>query len=279
MTRLPISDIRLDGGTQPRATLDFEAIDDYSEAMAAGVQFPSVTVFYDGEQYWLADGFHRVRAAYSANLDSIDCDVRQGTLEDAQWFSFGANSANGLRRSNDDKARAVRSALTHPRGTDLTDSEIARHCGVTQPTVAHWREKLGLSSKHLMIDSRAVTRDGKTYQQKIHSPGERQHTRKTNSKRKALNALIDAVFVISNCPIPAEDVAKHLISRQDRKQIISSMEKTREFLKFCAIETGNAGIAEGLGSQPHAASGADDGDPEDSARVAGEECLQQPATE
>ncbi len=279
MTRLPISDIRLDGGTQPRSTLDFEAIDDYSEAMAAGAQFPAVTVFYDGEQYWLADGFHRVRAAYAANLDSIDCDVRQGTLEDAQWFSFGSNSSNGLRRSNDDKGRAVRSALTHPRATDLSDSEIARHCGVTHPTVAHWREKLGLSSKTSMIDSRAVTRNGKTYQQKVRGAAKPRQSRKPNSKRKALNALIEAIFVIGNCPIPAEDAAKQLISRPDGKQVISSMEKAREFLELCAVETGNAGIAEGPGEQPHAASSADDGNAEDGARMAGEECSEQPAAE
>jgi hypothetical protein len=68
---IPIANIRLDGGTQPRAVLDFEAIEDYAEAMGAGMKFPPVVVFYDGENYWLADGFHRVKAAYAAGFDSV----------------------------------------------------------------------------------------------------------------------------------------------------------------------------------------------------------------
>ena len=170
---LRIDDIKTDGGTQPRACLDFKAVDDYMDDMEAGVKFPPVTVFYDGESYWLADGFHRVKAAYAANFDSIDCDVRQGTLEDAQWFSFSANQTNGLRRTNDDKQRAVKAALQHPRSQSLSDSEIARHCGVSVPTVSAWREKMGASLKSLKIDTRTVTRNGKTYQQRTGRIGRR----------------------------------------------------------------------------------------------------------
>ena len=50
--------------------------------MQAGVKFPPVTVFYDGSDYWLADGFHRRNAAFSAELAQMECDVRQGTRED-----------------------------------------------------------------------------------------------------------------------------------------------------------------------------------------------------
>ena len=86
---LPIASIRVDGGTQPRAVLDFDAIEDYAEEMGAGVKFPPVVVFYDGENYWLADGFHRVKAAYAAGFDTVRCDVHQGTIEEAQWYTLG----------------------------------------------------------------------------------------------------------------------------------------------------------------------------------------------
>ena len=176
---LRIEDIQMDGGTQPRAVLDWDAVHDYTDAMEAGANFPPVTVFYDGESYWLADGYHRVRAAYAANFENIDCDVRQGTLQDAQWFSFSANRANGLRRTNDDKQRAVKAALQHPRAESLSDSEVARHCGVSVPTVAAWREKMGVSLKTLKIEARTVTRNGKTYKQRAGNIG--RSTRKRNS--------------------------------------------------------------------------------------------------
>jgi hypothetical protein len=139
---LPLSKIRTDGGTQPRMVMDYDAIEGYMDDMLVGVKFPPVIVFYDGTDYWLADGFHRREAAFGVERKEIDADVRQGTLEDAQWFSFSANRTNGLRRSNEDKQRAVKAALLHPNGAGKSDGSIAQHLGVDPKTVSAWREKL-----------------------------------------------------------------------------------------------------------------------------------------
>ena len=162
-TMLPISSIRTDGGTQPRATIDFSAVDDYMDAMLAGVTFPPVTVFYDGADYWLADGFHRCKAASQAGLEEIACDIRQGTQQDAQWYSFSANKTNGLRRTNEDKQRAVKAALGHPGGAGKSDSAIAKHVGVDVKTVGSWRDRLSMEIPKM--DHRTVTRGASTYQQ------------------------------------------------------------------------------------------------------------------
>lgn len=53
-------------------------IDEYAELMRDGIVFPDIVVVYDGTNYWLVDGFHRVNAAMSADLETINCDVRQG---------------------------------------------------------------------------------------------------------------------------------------------------------------------------------------------------------
>lgn len=135
--KLPIAAIRIDGATQPRAQLDSETIEDYAAAMRAGVEFPPVTVFYDGAEYWLADGFHRVNAAgAAAGKKRIAAEVHQGTREDAQWFSYAANQSHGLRRSNADKQRAIRAAIEHAKSKDLSDRQIAEHVGVDHKTVA-----------------------------------------------------------------------------------------------------------------------------------------------
>lgn len=173
VTRLKPDLIRRDGDTQPREVLNFEAIDDYSAAMLAGQKFPPVDVYYDGTDYWLADGFHRVMAALEGDVPEISATIHQGTREDAQWHSFAANKGHGLRRSNEDKARAVKAALVHARSQSLGDREIARHCGVSVPTVSGWREKLGLSVKILQIHTRTVTRNGTTYQQNVSNIGKR----------------------------------------------------------------------------------------------------------
>jgi len=140
--QLELSQIRLDGGTQPRAMYHFGIGESYAEDMAAGAVFPPVIAFYDGTDYWLADGFHRVFAAEKIEWTSIEADVRQGTLEDAQWYSYSVNQAHGLRRSNEDKNRAVEAALKHPKAADMSDRDIADHCGVTHPFVAEVRKRI-----------------------------------------------------------------------------------------------------------------------------------------
>lgn len=161
MMRLPISSIRLDGGTQPRAAIHAQTVSDYMKDMASGAEFPPVDVFYDGSNYWLADGFHRIMAAEKSGRDEIACEVHQGTQQDAQWYSFGANKGNGLRRTNQDKQRAVKAALQHPGGAELSDGQIASHVGVSDQMVRNYRRRMEATPKDLKSAKRKG-RDGRT---------------------------------------------------------------------------------------------------------------------
>lgn len=152
--QLPLAQIRRDGGTQPRAALDNETLAEYAEAMAGGATFPAVVVFYDGHDYWLADGFHRVNAAINAGRDHINVNVIAGTQRDAILYSTGANAQHGLRRTNADKRRAVERLLRDEEWAKWSDNEIARRCVVDHKTVAAARLSLGNSQ---------VTNDERTY--------------------------------------------------------------------------------------------------------------------
>ena len=240
VVRLPIAEIRLDGGTQPRSALDFAAIDDYAEAMSAGVKFPPVVVFQDGEHYWLADGFHRLKAAFAAGFDAIDSELRQGTLEDAQWYSFSANKTNGLRRTNEDKQRAVKSALLHPRAADLSNCAIARHVGVDEATVRSWRAKLAASSEIPKMDTRTVSRQGSTYQQRTARIGRRRHAKvsapNADSSGPVQHTFLNAVAALVACEASPPGFARAILARPDRNQILAQMEKAYEFLASCLSE-------------------------------------------
>lgn len=160
--QLKLNQIRTDGGTQPRAVLQQDVIQEYQEQMEAGVAFPPPTVFFDGKHYWLADGFHRFAAATRAFPDEpIECDVRQGTQLDAQWFSYSANQSHGLRRSNEDKRRAVVAALSHAQGARLSDRQIAEHCGVNHSTVSRIRTEIEPTVAKQQSTKR-TGRDGRT---------------------------------------------------------------------------------------------------------------------
>lgn len=165
--KLELSKIRLDGGTQPRAGLRTDVIEEYAERMKAGVVFPAVTVYFDGTDYWLADGFHRLEAARRAAPDKpIEVEVREGSLSDAQWYSYGVNQRHGLRRTNEDKERAVLAALNHPKSSGLSDAAIAEHVGVHRNTVLRLRGKIGKKQGpdlHILCKSEKRTgRDGRT---------------------------------------------------------------------------------------------------------------------
>jgi hypothetical protein len=141
--QLNIDSIRIDGGTQPRAKLRDDVINEYADLMRSGTVFPPVTVFHDGQDYWLADGFHRLRAwRDSRPNEPIEAEVIPGTLADARWYSYGVNQTHGLRRTNEDKEGAVRAALQHPNAATLSSRQIAEHCGVGETTVRRYRQQL-----------------------------------------------------------------------------------------------------------------------------------------
>lgn len=160
--QISLRDIRIDGGTQSRVELNNTTVEEYSEAMADGVQFPPVVVFFDGASHWLVDGFHRYFGADQAGLEEIAADVRNGTQLDAQLFSFGVNSDHGLRRTNADKRKAVTGALNHPVSCKWSNNQIAKHCGVSDKTVAAVRDSHFGNSEVTTAERTYTTKHGTT---------------------------------------------------------------------------------------------------------------------
>lgn len=168
-----IADIRVNGGTQSRANINRDAVADYAEAMEGGAQFPPVVLFYDGDAYWLADGFHRYEAYARAGVNDVPAEIRQGTQRDAILFSVGANAAHGLRRTNEDKRRAVMVLLNDLEWSKWSNREIARQCSVSEYLV---RDARGPICDKIADSSRTVTRGGTTFQQETANIGVRQET-------------------------------------------------------------------------------------------------------
>jgi hypothetical protein len=145
---LQLSELRIDGGTQPRVEMNEEVIVDYAEQMRSGITFPPVTVFFDGAAYWLADGFHRYHAHRRMGRDTMVADVQQGGLRDALLYSVGANANHGLRRTNADKRKSVETMLYNEyvskdgSGNPWSNNEIARRCYVSEKMVRMAREAL-----------------------------------------------------------------------------------------------------------------------------------------
>jgi hypothetical protein len=161
---LRLTQIRTNGGTQMRAALNRETVVEYADAMRRNETFPPVIVYYDGADYWLADGFHRVEAAHQAHGSArqIAAIVRPGTRRDAILHAAGANANHGQRRTNADKRRAVEALIRDEEWAAWSDREIARVCNVTHPFVAGIRKDLTGNDYQIPTD-RTVQRNGQTY--------------------------------------------------------------------------------------------------------------------
>jgi hypothetical protein len=188
---IPIELIRLDGGTQIRDCKTMQTkIEEYVLAMAAGAVFPPVTVFWDGEHYWLADGFHR-HGAYNILMQAhkdpgydVPCEVIEGDLRDAIIHACGVNSTHGMPRTNPDKQNAVRTMLTNPlvminleTGKPWSNYDIARRCCVSDEMVRKHRAAIyqplvdSGSKEEAGSEERTVTRGGTTYTMKTANIG------------------------------------------------------------------------------------------------------------
>ena len=158
--------IRRDGGTQARVGNHEDVVEAYTAAMQDGRwswhDGNRLVVVFDGTDYWLADGFHRVEAAQRAGLVTVPCDVRPGSRRDAVLVACGANADHGLRRTADDIRRAIRTLLRDPEWQRWSNREIARHARADDKTVAAVRRELEAGAEIPHLTARVGT-DGKVY--------------------------------------------------------------------------------------------------------------------
>lgn len=157
---LPITKIVTDEVIQARTGINLSAVADYAEAMAQGDAFPPLVVFQHKSTYWLADGFHRLKASQEAGLEKVVVTVHRGTRRDALLYAIGANAHHGLRRTNADKRKAVRMLLSDKQWSKWSDRTIAKKANVSNRFVSTIRGELTVNV-HSESDKRHyVTKHG-----------------------------------------------------------------------------------------------------------------------
>jgi hypothetical protein len=135
----PIAKIRRDRDVQIRESLDADALKDYTDRILAGESPPAVELFYDGTDYWLSNGFHRVEAMLRAERTHISVEQTAGTRRDAILHGLGANADNGVRLTNEDKRRSVKRLLCDEEWSKWSDRQIARQVHVSNNFVSELR--------------------------------------------------------------------------------------------------------------------------------------------
>lgn len=157
------NDIILDGGTQNRVIMDNSIITEYAEAMLQkGSDFPPIVLFKDNKKhYWLADGFHRLEAMKSNGFTKYKCVVHYGSLREAILYSLSANASHGLRRTNEDKRKAVLTLLNDDEWKKYSAEKLSEISGVSARTIGNIKKELGLDTNNI------IGKDGREYKIKM----------------------------------------------------------------------------------------------------------------
>jgi len=191
MKTINIKTIRIDGGTQSRVELNQETVAEYAQAFTAGATFPPVVVFFDGANYWLADGFHRYFGARDAGESAIDAEIRTGTQRDAVLYSWGANDKHGLPRSNADKRNIVTAILKDEQGRQGSDNKIAKDFGFSHPFVGNVRRSLETVSSEKSTERTYTTKQGTTATMQTGGIGKKKKGQKAKETSESENLDAD----------------------------------------------------------------------------------------
>lgn len=155
-----LSSINADKKFQTRLNgLNRDAMEQYSEAMLRGEEFPPIVLFDTPDGLILVDGFHRTEAAIAAGICTLPAEVHVGTWDEALSYSrYVANRKNGQRLSRADVERIVEHTLLDPELSKQSDRQLGVLCGCSHVTIGRYRKRLNALS-----DVR-LGADGRTYQ-------------------------------------------------------------------------------------------------------------------
>jgi uncharacterized ParB-like nuclease family protein len=155
---IDVNRIVRDADLQIRQEFDAETVAEY---IAHVDELPPVTVFFDGERYWLADGWHRLDAHQGAGRTHINCKIHEGGKLDALKHALGANRTHGLKRKPQDIRKAVRVAMLTADLQANSSVLVSQLVGISQKhahnIMVEIRKELGIAPPE-----EVVTRTGGT---------------------------------------------------------------------------------------------------------------------
>jgi transposase-like protein/uncharacterized ParB-like nuclease family protein len=206
---LPIDQLVIDERIQVRLEgLSEDWVDKYTIILEEGGEMEPVVVYQEGNEFILADGFHRVEAHKRAGLDTVEAYVQLGGREGAIRYAEEANLKHGYALSNLDKKNILYRRMGEGRdwfrrGDDgmpkiiISEREIAKMLGVSRQTVNNWI-KAWEEDTDLRVDrSETMSADGRVRntekigrkpRQKKAATDEAERVRK--QVRSALNSLL-----------------------------------------------------------------------------------------
>lgn len=215
-----------------REDIKDEVIEEYSELIADGVEFPPIKVFKDEktQKYTKIDGFHAYHAALKAGLDSIDIEVIDKKSELDRFIEGLKNNAkHGLPLTSKDRRKNIVRILSNKDGWDWSDAHISKIVGTSDRTVANVRKTLtpkfsGSDNTRKYVDEDGEVRTIDISKSKTHkqdnSPGLSQ----------IANKIIEDAQKSAEQNVPAQEFEESELSQDQRLGLLEPM---KELQKQC----------------------------------------------
>jgi ParB-like chromosome segregation protein Spo0J len=138
--QISLAEIVLSKRVRARAGgLSQEHVADLAEAYKAHAEIdaPRVWRIKGKPGFWVTRGWHRVAALKKLGRTQVECELKDGTFDEALLDAVGDNLGHGLRRTNKDKRRCVK--LLRKQFPDWSDRKIADAAGVHHDLVGDVR--------------------------------------------------------------------------------------------------------------------------------------------
>ena len=126
---LNIEAITIDSEIASRCELRKDIVSEYANAMRQGAKFPPVTVFFNGADFILVDGFHRIHAKKANGDLKILASISQGNHREAILLATRINIDSSLKLTEADIHRNINKLIGDPEWSLWYDLDIAWQCG------------------------------------------------------------------------------------------------------------------------------------------------------
>jgi len=151
---IPVSKIEVIQGLLPRVethTVE-DKVEEYKEAMELGSEFPPITVWQKGNEYWLIDGMHRLMATKRLGRETIKAEVVE--LKDMLEAKIVAITKNkhGLPLTKEEKRLLCQSLYMD--GVEV--SELIKIFNVSERTIYNWTAGLKRREKPEEVKEKAL---------------------------------------------------------------------------------------------------------------------------
>jgi len=162
---IQVSKIEVIQGLLPRVethTVE-DKVEEYKEAMELGSEFPPITVWQKGNEYWLIDGMHRLMATKRLGKETIKAEIVElKDMLEAKVLAITKNK-HGLPLTKEEKRLLCQSLYMD--GVEV--SELIKIFNVSERTIYNWTSGLKRREKPEEMKEKALEmrRQGLTQEQ------------------------------------------------------------------------------------------------------------------